>query len=347
MQAFIQQASDSQIYKYLEVAPPALLAYETLIMFPSEFELLWKRKLRLPGFFYLVARYVTLASMILQFTRYNISTILPLPDTNVLVRACDVTYRTVSSLALVGATAGHALAITRIYAVSAGNRFIMVVLFVILIGNMTFTISIIPNTSCSNNGGATVKLLLSVLVASIFTAAFHIAIFCGTLVHAVRLRRLQRHIMPIGGRSLAQLFIQQGVVWFFIVFSWNISTIIWNEVDMCFAIDCTLPADTLLPLRSYTTSGTVEPVSAIAFRVTVSKIRSCILQDVGDPEYDEKYFADDVHSTTWEDQNEDPVRRASEKTTTIMGNHHRRTITIAEFPWALGSLDLEAGKIIL
>jgi len=62
-------------------------------------------------------------------------------------------------LGLIGATGGHALTITRIYAISVRKKFIMSVLFIIFIGNMASTIFAIPNTSCSSHGGATVKQL--------------------------------------------------------------------------------------------------------------------------------------------------------------------------------------------
>jgi len=173
---------------------------------------------------------------------------------------------------------------------------------------------------------------MSDLVASIFNAAFHITIFGGTLVHAVGLRRFQRDTMPYGVRSLTQLFIRQGVVWFFIVFSCNISTIIWNEVMHPDLRNATVASDTAVSLilvcrfflslrrfnsRSNTTSGQVESVSTMAFRATVGRIRNGILQDIGDPEYDEEYFANDVHPAACEHQNEDSIRRVSENTTTI------------------------------
>ncbi|KAF8572827.1 hypothetical protein K439DRAFT_1569145 [Ramaria rubella] len=124
--ALIQEQSDNIAQKYVAVTALALLAYDTLLTFPSEVRFIWHKKFRLGTILYLLAHY----SALLQFLL-----------TVYLDFATFPSLQTYSALELLPEIGAQGLLFARAYAISGHNKLVFVVLA--LLGTTAIVLSMV------------------------------------------------------------------------------------------------------------------------------------------------------------------------------------------------------------
>ncbi|KAF8573084.1 hypothetical protein K439DRAFT_1625314 [Ramaria rubella] len=190
----------------------ALLAYDTLLTFPSEVRFIWHKKFKLGTILYLLARYPALLVLLLN-VYLNFETFLSLQ-----------TYTTLELLPAIGV---QGLLFARAYAISSHHKLVFVVLALLVTTAIVLSMIAIPCSNCistTSNIFALCKMLNPILknrvhklcsvitLNGVFTILYDTAVFVAILQNTLGLLQLQSGIPGVQRNSLSKLLVQQGIL---------------------------------------------------------------------------------------------------------------------------------------
>ncbi|KAF8583644.1 hypothetical protein K439DRAFT_1617348 [Ramaria rubella] len=319
----IHEESDSISITYALVAAFALLAYDTLLTFPSEVKFIWHKKMRLGTILYLIARYSALLFFLLD------------------IYLEFATFPSVQTTSLLFA---------RAYAISSHHKLVFVVLALLGTTGIALSMQIIP-----------VILMLTMLLLDtlngVFVILFDTAVVVVILVNTYGILQLQNSTPELQRNSLSKLLAQQGIssssfitreikrlVRF--VLTITLAGPITDKVlrdsllgilglfqnSLSAIIICHFHLD--LQQRNHHPNGSMTSHShpLNSFHAVTERIHRAVLDEFGDMSFNESFGT--------EGSQEDIELQA------IQSSNGVAEINLQEFPWAGGDIgDEEAGPV--
>ncbi|KAL4256509.1 DUF6533 domain-containing protein [Pleurotus pulmonarius] len=204
----------------------ALLFYDYALPLPLEVKYIWGSKVQLPTILYIFCRYalvgnvlylLAIADQLKQGVRLSYPSQLPVILT--LTHICDVWYKLIGALSVLGRAAVIVTFTGRIYAIYARNKYILVYLG--LVGTACIALDIAHLPALTFIPSARADLLLSILMV-IFEYSSAILTITRSLV-AFKACGRKRH-----SKRLIKIVFEQGVLYFSIVSLFTTTAVILN-----------------------------------------------------------------------------------------------------------------------
>ncbi|KAF8579111.1 hypothetical protein K439DRAFT_1620798 [Ramaria rubella] len=342
--SIIQEQSDSVASAYITVASFTLLAYDTLLTFPSEVRFIWQNKCRLGTILYLLARYPGLLEFLLN------------------VYLDFATFPSLQALNFIPLVGVQGLLFARAYAISSHKKLVFmmfallgtiaIVLFIIAIPNQTcisssnifalYVIKFLPNDIHSSNTGVRCSTLFSKTefmihvsvetLNGVFTILFDTAVFVAILENTLGLLQLQSGIPGLQRNSLSNVLIQQDTVTEKVLRSTLQGILDDLQNSLSLIIICRFHLD--LQQRNDHSNGstTSHSLPFDSFHAFKERIYRAVVDEFGDLSFNES-FGTKVSQEDIELQDIQSPSGVAE-------------IDLQEFPWAGGDIgDEEAGPV--
>ncbi|KIJ55961.1 hypothetical protein M422DRAFT_23458 [Sphaerobolus stellatus SS14] len=211
---------NSVVTRCIEISSLALLFYDTLLTLGDEVLLIWKRKWRIGTVLYLMARYCTMIELAIGLISQLQHPFTPMfcSDAVVFVQA---------AFNILGAIGVQGLLLGRAHTVSRSNQWSTMILCVLFTAYTTVFLVQLPFMTCSTPQRD--HLILASL-ESISVVLSDSVVFFLTAYYAWKEYSFPWDICPAGQGSLLELFMQQGVIRFLIMFIWNVELAITEKI---------------------------------------------------------------------------------------------------------------------
>ncbi|KIJ33066.1 hypothetical protein M422DRAFT_265096 [Sphaerobolus stellatus SS14] len=339
-----------QEYFYTRVgsyADMAALVYDTLLTLEDEVALIWRKKFGLGSILYILARYCIVSQISIEWSIdiLNYEGILSIKSLNSEndkstifgIRMLEILEVLITILQVGAATAIHALLIGRAYAVSGRNSFIAagLALIIVLYNGLTISHTVLFSTSPLNPPNSAVSVTALILDGTVMAIT---AYFAWTSS-----KQLQN--MFGTRKSLTVIFLQQGLIRFFIILIWSLEGSISNKVLNPFLVGLDsglenvvsgiLICQFILQLRKFNTRVKTVPSVHIAstpgIRGRLQHIHETLIEEFGNSgiEYDL--------------ETENGMAELEGDTAPIAGIDTEVHITADEFPWAINPVESPPG----
>ncbi|KIJ46289.1 hypothetical protein M422DRAFT_778536 [Sphaerobolus stellatus SS14] len=282
-----QYAQSDLANGYAELASAALLFYDIILTTGDEINFIWRKKVGLGSVLYLSARYGTQLQLIMD----TVESIGNVSDTVFYVSGLISTFCFL--LYVIGASG---ISCGRAYAVSSGNRLVMVVCVVLYASFIGINLPQFGISTYSEVGEVTWnQLFIASLVIDMILDAF---VLGTTIYYTLRLRRSLKKTLFHRPQSTTELLTQQGALRFLIVFIWSlelsflasISTSLYAgiDTDLYNPISSILIYRFFLQLREYSyghaeyATKQSRPPSTMRFAEIPQYLSHAIINELGD-----------------------------------------------------------------
>ncbi|KAF8576684.1 hypothetical protein K439DRAFT_1640303, partial [Ramaria rubella] len=282
--ALIQEAADFTAALYVNVAALVIIVYDTLLTLSAEIEVLWSKKLRLAALLYFMARYPG----IVCFMGYLIANVLSL-DT----KTCTDLSHFLDTLTLVPLIGIQGLVIARTYVISDQNRWVLVVLSLLLLGSLVPFIMDITIGSCDKS---TLKLQTSKLesnIGSSMVMATDTAFIAFTAYYTLGYVKFSKGAYSLKGSTIG-LLLKQGVLRYLFVLASNVAGIVVQATTrqsignilapIRNALSALIICRFLLDIRQLNerADSNDRPRSLTSFRAATQYMRDMVVDEFGD-----------------------------------------------------------------
>ncbi|KAJ7142757.1 hypothetical protein C8R44DRAFT_866060 [Mycena epipterygia] len=332
----------------LQYSSLALLYYDFALTFPKEVQYMWKQRFRLSTALYICCRYALIANVL-----YLLAIADKLGSTNAnavahffLFPRCDVWYKIVGALSILGRAAVIAVFSMRTYAVYGKNKWVLAYMSVVGLACVALDITHVPGMRCVGSSSLPIyEPFLAPEMLSILMVIFEASSAFLTTVRCVMAFRAGGGLENTRNGVMFVLF-EQGILYFCTISIFTTAAAILNyrappgffqRLPNAFTLplSCILTARFILYLREWDAAqvgdkGGATEVSVAEFRAAS---RSGVLSSI----------------VAVDDFGVDPVERAvenREKGTELQVTHvhSQGDIDSAEFPE--GSISLAGGSHI-
>ncbi|KAF8573876.1 hypothetical protein K439DRAFT_1553993 [Ramaria rubella] len=201
----IQEQADNMAFKYVLVASFTLLAYDPLLIFPSEVKFIWYKKFKLGTILYLLARYPALLEFLLDV--YLDFATFPSVQS----------YNALGLLPLIGV---QGLLFARAYAISSHNKLVFMMLALLgTIATVLFMQTLIAypllifllyvrHSALFSKTEFMIHVSVETL-NGVFTILFDTVVFVAIIENTLGLLQHQRGVPGLQRKSLSNLLVQQ------------------------------------------------------------------------------------------------------------------------------------------
>jgi len=208
-------AVDLQATKLFQVAAIVFLAYDMLITFGDEVERIWKQPWSFTTFLYGLNRYLALFVFIVIVVSFQSKAWTE------NISACEHYYRYDGASTLVLVAVSEAIMMLRVYAIWQRNRYILILLSTLWVGQVaicgmglafTSRLPLPPGfVACIDTG-----------VGKLFTPFWFMPLISDTFVFFLTLWRNRQYSRMNANLPLMQLFVRDGALYFLVIFSANL-----------------------------------------------------------------------------------------------------------------------------
>jgi len=272
---------------YIETAALCLFLYDYLLTLPREVELVWHEKPRLSTALYITMRYFPAAQLIFELSASSTA-----PH-------CDLIYRFVNSLALLG-RAGIIVTLTmQTYAICNRNR--VMPYGVGLLGMATVGLSFygVTQQTCTSAVERPIVSRLS-FVSSAIRLGFETSVIGLIIFRTFGSFKVQRGQKAFGAPHLSVYILRNGTLYFVTVFVLELMAILFNSVvpNWLHGLPNSLPLpisailisrflSNLRNMNAHPNGTTGGPVTLTTFQVANHHVFSTITNDFGDPAFNQ------------------------------------------------------------
>lgn len=282
----IQAQSDEQVYLYITVSAMVLVTYDVFLTMDREVNFIWKRGLRFGTIAYILARYATPLSMILDI----MYTFLPPSPITGLIQNCAEVLGFYNAFNVLSGIGSDSLLLARVYAICHRHRWLVILPFALFLGRtaINFTDSFL--LTCTSASPIIPKI---VTAGDVFVIGFDLSIVTLTVGHTWRVYRDKDAYRD----TIMGLILKQGILRFIIIFVWGLEIIIvkqlvrptiggvdvFLEAAVSVILICRFHLD-LSARNLHSEQETTEPApaSTLSFQAAVRRFDTHIDTDFGD-----------------------------------------------------------------
>ncbi|KAJ7103967.1 hypothetical protein B0H15DRAFT_766269, partial [Mycena belliarum] len=272
----------------LQYSSLALLYYDYALTFPKEVRYIWKERIRLSTLLYIGCRYALIANVL-----YLLAIAHKLGSTvRRLIPQCDVWYKIVGALSVLGRAAVIAVFTMRTYAVFSKSTVVLVYMSLVGVACIALDISHVPGLRCVGSSSLPIPVLAPEML-SILMVIFESS---SAFLTAVRCIVAFRAGGGIKGQGLMFLLFEQGLLYFCTISVFTTAAVVLNYVCRCpgffqrlpnaftLPLSCILTARFILYLRKWDAeqvSGGVNSRAGEATSVSVVEFRAASRSGAG------------------------------------------------------------------
>jgi len=294
-----------QIRPYAALAGVVLLVFDTLLTLSDEIDFIWRPKKRLVTLLYLFARYGGLLTLALNFvSRHPVFVLVS------SLQTCTIISYFTSSLDAVTIFGIQSILMGRAYALAVRRRWMIALSFILFLSLQIINLGFVWFAPCDFSDYRVANIID--VLNDIILISSQAGLLSVTIYHTWHLRWWTQEYSRDRFRSLSGLVLQQEIIRFAVIFTWNFvgtivdevfsdSSFIGIDVPLEIAVNIILACRFTVQLRKQNflaAEASIEcPVIArqsICSHAFFSRIHDSITSAFGDNERMVNYTADEV-----------------------------------------------------